>query len=65
MSLLDKEYMTQLISVDMDLPPVARWVSMAAFMPELADFLARKYGTKEEQKMMKKLFKKKKASTNE
>lgn len=52
------EYMNELVSIDMDLPPVKRWQSMAIFMPDMADDLARAYGTRQERKEMKTLLKK-------
>lgn len=57
----DKEKMNELIRLDPDLPAVKRWITWAVFMPDMADELARIYGTKAERKMLKELMEKRKA----
>jgi hypothetical protein len=42
----DNAKMTELVSVDIDLPPIPRWQWMAIMMPDCADGLARMYGPK-------------------
>lgn len=49
------EYMNEMVSIDLDLPLIKRWQSMAIFFPDMADDLARAYGTKAERKQMKAL----------
>lgn len=58
--MFNSESMNELVQMDIDLPPVKRWITWAIQMPEMADALAKAYGTKDERKMLKELMKGKK-----
>jgi len=55
----DPVKMNELVSMDPDLPPIKRWQMEAIFWPDLANVLAKRFGSKQEQKDMKELMSKK------